>query len=296
MAEISDDRVVGRGECVPYARYGETVSGVVQQIEALGADVTAGLTRAALQDRLPPGAARNALDCALWDLEAKLNDTNVWQLAGLPEPMPVESAFTVSLGTPEAMASAARDEARRPLLKLKLTGSGDLERVEAVRRAAPGTRLVVDANEAWTADMFLEFGARYRALGVEMIEQPLPAGDDAVLAEVDRPIPVCADESCHTSADVRTVADRYDLVNLKLDKTGGFTEALRFLAAAREANVGLMIGCMMCTSLGIAPAVLLGGTARYNDLDAPLWLARDRDHPIEFDGSTVRPPRPELWG
>ncbi len=287
---------MGRGECVPYARYGETVQEVVAQIQGLAGEVEAGLGREELQTRLPPGAARNAVDCALWDLEAKIRHTPVWQLANLPEPTAVVSAFTISLDTPRGMESAARKEAARPLLKLKLTGTGDVQRVEAVRRAAPSARLIVDANEAWSTTTFTEVVPALAELGVEMIEQPLPVRDDKRLDQLDRPLPICADESCHTSSDIASVAGRYDIVNLKLDKTGGFTEALRFKEAAQRAGVGVMVGCMMCTSLGLAPAILLAQDTRYNDLDAPLWLRRDREHALAFDGSTVLPPHADLWG
>ncbi len=296
VAEITQDGRVGRGECVPYGRYGETVAGILQQVEQLADDVNRGLDRADLQRRLPPGAARNAVDCALWDLEAKLSGTPVWSLAGLPAPTATISAFTISLGVPDAMEAAAQNEADRPLLKLKLTGDGDVERVAAVRRAAPAARLIADANEAWDIDQFINVAPALAELGVEMIEQPLPAADDMVLASLEHPVPVCADESCHTSGDVLGVTERYDMVNLKLDKTGGLTEALHFVTAARESGLDLMIGCMMCTSLGIAPATLLGHDTRYNDLDAPLWLAQDREHKLAFEGSIVQPPLPELWG
>ena len=296
VVEISDTAHTGRGECLPYARYDESVEGVVQTIEDVADRVAGGLGRQALLDELAPGAARNALDCALWDLEAKRTGTPVWQLAELTKPQPITTAYTISLGTPDEMAAAAHAEAHRPLLKLKLTGDGDLDRVRAVHEAAPNAALIVDANEAWTPEIFTAVSPQLATLGVQMIEQPLPADQDDVLGELDHPIAVCADESCHTSDDIVRVRGRYDLVNVKLDKTGGLTEALRLIHAARDAGLGIMVGCMVGTSLGIAPATLLGSTARFVDLDAPLLLAKDREHGIRFEGSVLDPPEPELWG
>jgi len=296
VVEISDNALAGRGECLPYARYDESVEGVMQTIEDVADSVAPGLDREALLRDLSPSAARNALDCALWDLEAKRTGTPVWQLAGLAEPRPMTTAYTISLGEPDEMATAASAEAYRPLLKLKLTGDGDLARVRAVHEAAPNATLIVDANEAWTPEIFTALSPQLGELGVQMIEQPLPAGRDDVLRDVDHPIAVCADESCHTSDDVARVQGRYDLVNVKLDKTGGLTEALRLVRAAHDAGLGIMVGCMVGTSLGIAPATLLGSTARFIDLDAPLLLAKDREHAIQFDGSVLYPPKRELWG
>jgi len=272
------------------------VEGVVRQIEELADVVAGGIGREGLLEELPPGAARNALDCALWDLEAKRTGTPAWRLAGLLEPQPVTTAYTISLGSPDEMAVAARAEAHRPILKLKLTGDGDLARVRAVNDAAPASILIADANEAWTPRQFEELAPQLAELGVEMIEQPLPADRDEVLAELEHPISVCADESCHTSEDVEWLRGRYDLVNIKLDKTGGLTEALRLQAAARKAGLGIMVGCMVGTSLGVAPAIMLATTARYVDLDAPLLLAKDREYGVRYDGSTLRPPSRELWG
>jgi L-alanine-DL-glutamate epimerase-like enolase superfamily enzyme len=296
VVEITDGHHTGRGECVPYPRYGETPESVMRQLEALSDPIARGLDRRALQTALPAGAARNALDCALWDLTAKVSGTPAWQLARLPAPTPLTSAFTIGLADADEMGHAARPEAGRPVLKLKLGGAGDVDRVEAVHRAAPMARLIVDANEAWDATQFSEFAPALARLGVEMIEQPLPADEDHVLADLAHPVPVCADESCHTSDDIATVGDRYEVVNLKLDKAGGLTEALQFIATARAAGLGLMVGCMVGTSLGMAPAMLVGGTARYIDLDAPLWMAEDREHAIRFDGSLAYPPTADLWG
>jgi L-alanine-DL-glutamate epimerase-like enolase superfamily enzyme len=296
VAEITDGTHVGRGECLPYPRYGESVAGVVRQIEELADVVAGGIGREGLLEELPPGAARNALDCALWDLEAKRTGTPAWRLAGLLEPQPVTTAYTISLGDPDEMAAAARAEAHRPILKLKLTGEGDLARVRAVNDAAPASILIADANEAWTPKLFEQLAPQFAKLGVEMIEQPLPADRDEVLAELEHPISVCADESCHTSEDVEWLRGRYDIVNIKLDKTGGLTEALRLQAAARKAGLGIMVGCMVGTSLGVAPATMLATTARYVDLDAPLLLAKDREHGIRYDGSMLHPPARDLWG
>lgn len=296
VVEITDGAVRGRGECVPYPRYGESVEEVVRAIERLAGAVAGGMDRAALASRLPAGAARNAVDCALWDLDAKRAAVPAWRLAGLPEPTPVTSAYTVSLADPEEMAASARAQAHRPLLKLKLTGEGDVERVRAVREAAPTSRLIADANEAWTPEAFAELAPAVAALGVEMIEQPLPADQDAALGELERPVPVCADESCHTSADVPALVGRYDAVNIKLDKTGGLTEALALARTAGKAGFALMVGCMIGTSLGIAPAALLAPAARWVDLDAPLLLAKDREPGLRFEGSVLFPPDPAVWG
>ena len=296
VVEIADGDAIGRGECVPYPRYGETVPQVLAQIERLAAAVADGLDRERLQHALPAGAARNALDCALWDLEAKRARVPVWRLAGLSEPAPVVTALTISLGAPEAMAAAARANADRPLLKLKLGGDAVVESVRAVREAAPGARLIVDANEAWTPELLAEAAPALARLGVEMIEQPLPAAGDAALAGLDHPLPVCADESCHDTATLAGLEGRYDMVNVKLDKAGGLTEALRLAAAAADAGFEIMAGCMIGTSLAMAPATLLGGRARFVDLDGPLILARDRDPGIVYRGSVMEPPPAALWG
>jgi L-alanine-DL-glutamate epimerase-like enolase superfamily enzyme len=286
----------GRGESVPYSRYGETVDGVVAAIEALAPAVAQGLDRAGLQAALPPGAARNALDAALWDLEAKTSGKSVSRLAGIEPPRAVVTAYTLSLAEPEAMGRAAAEHAARPLLKLKLTGEGDLERVRAVRSAAPASRLIVDANEGWSAEHFERYALALAELGVALIEQPLPAGHDDALAELPHPVPVCADESCHTSEDVDALVGKYDVINVKLDKTGGLTEALSLVRAARAKGFRLMVGCMVGTSLAMAPACFLAQDAEFVDLDAPLLLAKDRQPGLRYDGSTVYPPKPALWG
>ncbi len=289
---VADGSATGRGECVPYGRYGETMDTVAAQVAELPADVT----RATLPDLLPPGAARNAVDCALWDHAAKSAGRRVWDLAGLPAPWPVVTAFTLSLGDPDDMRAAAARHAHRPLLKVKLGGEGDMARLEAVRAGAPNTRIVIDANEGWTAEVYAELAPHLLRLGVAMVEQPLPAGDDAMLAEISRPLPVCADESCHDRASLPGLSGKYDMVNVKLDKTGGLTEALALRDAARAAGFGVMVGCMVGSSLAMAPAVLVAQGADVVDLDGPLLLAEDRDPPLHYDEDGVHPPRQELWG
>jgi len=281
---------------VPYARYGESVDSVLAQIGSVRGAIEGGMDRDALRGALPAGGARNALDCALWDLEAKRAGRRVWELAGLPAPGPVTTAFTLSVDTPENMAAAAREAADRPLLKLKLTGDGDLERVAAVRRGAPRSRLIVDANEAWTAEHYASFATKLSPLGVELIEQPLPAGSDEGLARVAHPIPVCADESCHDRETLAPLAGRYEAVNVKLDKTGGLTEALALVAAARAQGHKIMVGSMVGTSLAMAPALLVAQGAEWVDLDGPLLLARDREPGLVYRGSLAEPPPARLWG
>ncbi len=290
--EVVRDGVTGRGECVPYARYGETVESVAAQIEGLPADIS----RATLQSALPSGAARNAVDCALWDLAAKAAGRRVWDLAGLPAPRPLITAFTLSLDTPEKMRAAAARNAHRPLLKIKLGTPDDMPRLEAVREGAPEARIIVDANEGWTAEVYADLAPHLLRLGVAMVEQPLPAGQDDMLAEIVRPLPVCADESCHDRASLPALKGRYDMVNIKLDKTGGLTEALALRDAARAAGFGIMVGCMVGTSLAMAPAVLVAQGAALVDLDGPLLLAEDREPALRYDAAGVHPPEPELWG
>ncbi|GIK98092.1 MAG: dipeptide epimerase [Alphaproteobacteria bacterium] len=296
VVEIAEGDHRGRGECVPYQRYGESIEGAVAQIESLRTELEGGLDRAGLQRALPPGAARNAVDCALWDLEAKRAGRRAWQLAGLPEPQPTVTAYTLSLDTAEKMGAAAKANAHRPLLKLKLAGPEDLDRVRAVHANAPQARLIVDANEGWTAEVYTKLAPELAALAVEMIEQPLPASDDAALAGIRRPVPVCADESAHDRAGLAKLAGKYDAINIKLDKTGGLTEALALAAAARTAGLQIMVGCMVATSLAMAPALLVAGQARWVDLDGPLLLAKDRDPGLAFAGSLIHPAPAALWG
>ena len=296
VAAADGREVTGRGECVPYAHYGESLEGVIAAIEGLRAPIADGLDRLGLQRALAPGAARNALDCAFWDLEAKRADCRVWDLVGLSPPAPVTTAYTLSMEAPEAMGRAAAKHAARPLLKLKLSGPDDLARVEAVRENAPQARLIVDANEGWSLDDFVALAPKLAVLGVDLIEQPLPAGKDAALAGMRRPVPVCADESCHDTASLAGLAGRYDVVNIKLDKTGGLTEALKLKDAALAQGYQIMVGCMVATSLAMAPAILVAQGARFVDLDGPLLLARDRPEGLTYEGSLVHPPEPALWG
>ena len=289
---VSRDGVTGWGECVPYARYGETLESVTAQIEGLAP----GIDRAALQGTLPAGAARNAVDCALWDLEAKRAGKRVWQLAGLAEPGPEITCFTLSLGTPDAMRAAAARHAHRPVLKIKLGTPDDMARLEAVRAGAPRARIVVDANEGWSAEVYSDLAPHLLRLGVAMVEQPMPAGQDQMLAEIARPLPVCADESCHDRASLPDLRGKYDMVNIKLDKTGGLTEALALREAAGAAGFRVMVGCMVGSSLSMAPAALVAQGAAFVDLDGPLLLARDRAAAIRYEGSTMGVPEAALWG
>lgn len=291
-ARITRGGFSGWGECVPYGRYGETLASVTDQITGLDPAID----RAALQAALPAGAARNAVDCALWDLEAKMAGTRVWQLAGLPAPGPCQTAFTLSLGTPESMRAAARTHAHRPVLKIKLGTPDDMIRLEAVRQGAPRSTLIIDGNEGWTAEIYADLAPHLVRLGVALVEQPLPAGEDGMLAEIARPLPVCADESCHDSATLPALRGKYDLINLKLDKTGGLTEALITRAAAARMGFGVMVGCMVGSSLAMAPATLLAQGAHWTDLDGPLLLSQDRKNPLHYDADGVHPPQPELWG
>ena len=289
---VSDADLSGWGECVPYARYGESLESVMDQIMVL----PEGIDRVALQSALPAGAARNAVDCALWDLEAKRLGRRVWDLAGLAEPGPELTAFTLSLESPEAMEAQAREHAARPLLKIKLGTPDDMPRLEAVRRGAPRARIIVDANEGWTAEVYADLAPHLIRLGVEMVEQPLPAGADAMLSEIARPLPVCADESCHDRASLPDLVGKYDMVNIKLDKTGGLTEALALKTEAQKMGFGIMVGCMVGTSLAMAPAVLVAQGVAVTDLDGPLLLAEDRAHPLRFDAAGVHPADADLWG
>lgn len=292
-AHATDDGVEGRGECVPYARYGESLDSVAAQIADAAAE---GLTRANLQERLSPGAARNAMDCALWDLEAKRAGRPVWSLAGLPEQGPVVTAYTLSLDTPDAMRAAAEAHAHRPLLKIKLGTPDDMPRLEAVRAGAPEARIIVDANEGWSREVYADLAPHLARLGVALVEQPVPAGEDEALRGLDRPVPLCADESVHDRASLPGLAGLYDVVNIKLDKAGGLTEALAMRAAAEAMGFGIMVGCMVGSSLAMAPAVLLAQGAAVVDLDGPLLLAEDRDPPLTYDAAGVHPAVPALWG
>ncbi|AUC98257.1 dipeptide epimerase [Bradyrhizobium sp. SK17] len=296
VAEVGQGGLIGRGECVPYPRYGETPEATLEAIQAMQEPLAGGMDRIALQGRMPTGAARNALDCALADLEAKRAGRRIWNLLGRSAPEPRTTAYTISLGTSEAMAEAAAKAAHRALLKIKLGGDGDGARIAAVRKAAPGSELIVDANEAWTEDNLAANLKACADAGVTLIEQPLPAGKDEALARIKRPVAVCADESVHDRASLAGLRGRYDAVNIKLDKTGGLTEAMAMADAARALGFEIMIGCMVATSLSMAPAMLIAQAARFVDLDGPLLLAKDRDHGLRYEGSQVYPPDAALWG
>jgi L-Ala-D/L-Glu epimerase / N-acetyl-D-glutamate racemase len=301
VAEVTHGNTTGRGECTPYPRYGETPEATLAAIRGMTDAIASGfegsgLDRQALQAAMPPSAARNALDCALLDLEAKQGNKRIWDQLGRAAPGTCITAYTISLGTPETMAAATARASHRPLLKIKLGGDGDGLRIAAVRQAAPNSELIVDANEAWTDANLEQNLAACAAAGVTLVEQPLPAGKDERLAHIKRPIAVCADESVHDRASLGGLRERYDAVNIKLDKTGGLTEALAMADAAAVQGFGIMVGCMVATSLAMAPAMLLTPMARFVDLDGPLLLARDRDGGLRYDGSLVYPPDPALWG
>jgi L-alanine-DL-glutamate epimerase-like enolase superfamily enzyme len=296
VAEVSRGGLTGRGECVPYPRYGETPEAALAALKAMREPLRRGLEPEALQAAMPAGAARNALDCAWLDLEAKTRGVRAWDMLGRPAPRACTTAYTISLGTPEAMAAATAKAAYRPLLKIKLGGDGDGERIAAVRSAAPKSELIVDANEAWSADNLEQNLAACAAAGVTLVEQPLRAGRDEALARIKRPLLVCADESVHDRATLEGLRERYDAVNIKLDKSGGLTEALAMADAARALGFEIMVGCMVATSLAMAPAMLLTSQARFVDLDGPLLLKRDREDGLRYDGSLVYPPEPALWG
>ncbi len=289
---IEQDGVTGRGECVPYARYDETLDSVAGEIAGLPDH----FTRRELQLLLKPGAARNAVDCALWDLEAKQAGKRVWELAGLPAPGPEITAYTLSLDSPENMRKQAAENAYRPLLKIKLGTPDDLPRLQAVRDGAPNARIIIDANEGWSPESYAQLVPHLLSLGVDLVEQPLPSGADDALARMDRPVPICADESCHDRASLADLVGKYDVVNIKLDKTGGLTEALALRKQALEMGFQVMVGCMVGSSLAMAPATLVAQSAMVTDLDGPLLLAEDRAEPLQFDEAGVHPPRAALWG
>lgn len=295
VVTVGDGKHTGRGEGVPLARYNQSITSVSAQIESMQGEKN--LDRQSLQQLLPAGAARNALDCAFWDLEAKASGKRVWELANITIVPEVETSFTISLDIPEKMGAAAKANANLPVLKLKLGGDNlDLARIEAVRATAPVARLLIDANESWSPEHYQKIIPALKQLGVELIEQPFPANADDVLETLDHPIPICADESCHTSTDLSRLTNRYEVVNVKLDKTGGLTEALRLCERARAAGFKLLIGCMVSTSLGMAPARILASTADYVDLDGPLLLARDRENLLSYHDSKIGIPPRELWG
>jgi L-Ala-D/L-Glu epimerase len=296
VCSLTDGQYSGRGECVPYARYGESIESVCAEVEALRGALTNGATRDDLTGLIHAGAARNAVDCALWDLEAKRSGKSIASMLGLPALHDLTTAVTVSFGDAAAMAESARNFADRPLIKVKVGGENDAARIGAVAEAAPSSRIIIDANEGWTDANIVENMLACAKAGVAMIEQPLPAGNDAILAKIPHPVPICADESAHGTDDLHRLLDRYDSINIKLDKTGGLTEALRMQKRARELGFGIMAGCMVGTSLAMAPAVIVAQDADFVDLDGPLILKEDRSPGLEFAGSRISPPRARLWG
>ena len=296
VVELQQGEHTGRGECVPYARYDESIESVIAELAALKDKIVAGLTRQEMQSLLPAGAARNALDCAYWDLACKQSGQRIWQQLEVAQPESVITAFTLSLDTPERMKAAAIKNAHRPLLKLKLAGEGDVERVAAVREGSPNARIIVDANEGWNEAQYLEMVPELVKLNVEMIEQPFPASDDAALAHLPRPITLCADESCHDSSSLKNIIGRYDMINIKLDKTGGLTEAIVLKEEAEKAGLQIMVGCMVATSLAMAPAFIVAQNVQIVDLDGPLLLAEDRQSGIQFDESLMNVYQAALWG
>jgi L-alanine-DL-glutamate epimerase-like enolase superfamily enzyme len=296
VVELRDGERVGRGEALGVSYHGETADSLLQQLTAVKGQLIKGLSREDLQALLPPGGARNALDCALWDLEAKRARRRAWELAGLSSVSPLKTDYTLSVDTPNAMGSAAAAVPQYSALKIKLLGEGDRERVAAVRAARPDAEIIVDANQAWNERQLRAFTPRLAELGVKLIEQPLPAGQDDALAEFDSPIPLCADESCQTSESLTSLLGKYQYVNIKLDKTGGLTEALRLARAAREHGFGLMVGCMGGSSLSMAPAFIIGQLCGFIDLDGPLLAAADVPNGIRYEGSLMLAPQPDLWG
>ncbi len=305
VVELEQNGFKTWGEATPTEHYNESISQTESLIEDFSNRIENGISRTELQQEMPKGAARNAVDCALWDLEAKLAGKRVWELPEISQhlgaetgsvPGNVTTVYSLGVDTPEIMGDIALKNANRPILKIKLTGDGDLERLIEIRKNAPESRLVIDANEAWTPEHYQRYVPEFKQLGVEMIEQPFPADNDSVLKTLDHPIPVCADESCHDTADLDRLVGLYEFVNIKLDKTGGLTEALRLQAEAESKGFRTMVGCMSATSLGIAPAFFIAQRAKIVDLDAPLYLYEDRPFPMKYDGSIVHPPSPELWG
>ena len=294
---IAEDNLTGRGECFPYARYKETLNSVEKQITEIIFELNQNPCREHLRQLLPPGAARNAVDCALWDLEAKRANCRAWELAGLSPPEPLTTVYTLGVDEPEKMGELAFENSNRPILKLKMTGDGrDFDRVERIHSNAPNAKLVVDANEGWTIQQYLEYAPRFKELGVMMIEQPLPADQDSQLSSIPHPVAVCADESCHDTSTLEGLVGKYEMINIKLDKTGGLTEALELKEAASNLGFQIMVGCMIGTSLAMAPGLVVGQGASVVDLDGPLLLKDDREHSLEFIGSTINIPSSSLWG
>ena len=290
---ISKNGFIGYGECIPYKRYNETIDSVINQIET----VKKIDNRDEINTFLPAGAARNAIDCAMWDLEAKILNSSVFEISNLPKPKPVTSAFTLSLSSPSEMAKEARINASKSILKIKLGGGiKDIERIEAIKKSAPHSKIIVDANESWSVDDFLKIEPIFYKLGVKMIEQPFQSKEDDHLINIKKNIPICADESCHTSSDLANCINKYDIVNIKLDKTGGLTEAIKLKKQALKLKFEVMIGCMVGTSLSIAPALLLTDDAKWIDLDGPLLLKNDREYPLVYKNDNIFPASKKLWG
>ena len=293
---LKDGDHVGRGECGPNPRYNETPESVVKEIEVIVKDIHRGLDRLNLQNVFPPGAARNAIDCAFWDLESKRLNKPAWQIAGLKKPVPIQTAYTLSVDTPAALTKAAQLNSSRPLLKIKLNGSGDTDRIRAVKRGAPNARIIVDANESWSSYNFFDLAEELASLGVEMIEQPLADGSDDILAEKPHPLPICADESCSDKNSLKELVNKYDMINIKLDKAGGLTESLETMALAKVLGFKVMVGCMVGTSLAMAPACLVAQNANIVDLDGSMLLAKDRQHSLGIRDSHILPYSSDLWG
>ena len=293
---LKDGDYVGRGECGPNPRYNESPKSVVEEIEVIAQDIHRGLDRCNLQNIYPPGAARNAVDCAFWDLESKRLKKPVWKIAGLKKPVPIETSYTLSVDNPSALTKAAILNSARPLLKIKLNGFGDSDRIRAVKKGAPNARIIVDANESWSSDSFFDLAVELASFGVEMIEQPLADGSDSILAELTHPLPICADESCSDKNSLKELVKKYDMVNIKLDKAGGLTESLETLALAKALGFKVMVGCMVGTSLAMAPACLVAQNANIVDLDGSMLLAEDRQHPLEISNSHIFPYSSALWG
>jgi len=296
VAHIEAEGLIGSGEAVPYARYGETMESVLEQMGSAQAAINEGCSREQLQTMLPAGAARNAIDCALWDLEAKTTGKSTLTLAGTAMPTPITTAITIGLDTIDAMAAKAENYKNCDLLKIKLNQNTILEKMQAIRSAAPNPRIIIDPNESWTIETLAEVHKALADLKVDMLEQPLPAGEDAALNGFSSAVPVCADESCHTRADLANLKGLYDIINIKLDKTGGLTEALALKAEAQNMGFGLMIGCMLGTSLAMAPALVLAYGVDFLDLDGPIWMKKDHDYGLDIQNGTIAPPSPLLWG
>lgn len=296
QVRLREGPLVGRGEALGVSYHGETVDSMLAQLTELEKKIAPSISRGDLQDMLPPGGARNAVDCALWDLDAKRARRRAWELAGLHSPAVLVTAYTLSVDTPHAMAKAAAAAQQYSLLKLKLDGDCDLERVKAVRVARPDVRLIVDANQSWNERHLHDLVPKLAALGVELIEQPLAAGKDHVLAGIRSPVPLCADESCQTRQSLPSLLGKYEFINIKLDKAGGLTEALALAQEALAKNLKLMVGCMAGSSLSMAPAFIIGQLCAFVDLDGPLLSSADVPNPLRYEGSRMHPPEPALWG